>query len=74
VLRGGKLALFEQALAALGGLTPDEVRAALDADTPEPLARACALAGLDVAIRPVIAAHVRALNGGRPGRPPAEVA
>jgi uncharacterized protein (DUF2336 family) len=74
VLREGKLALFEQALAALGGLSPAEVRAALDAETADPLGRACALAGLDLAVRPVIAAHVRALNGGRPGRPSAEVA
>jgi uncharacterized protein (DUF2336 family) len=67
VLREGRLGLFEQALATLAGATPDTVRQALDADTPEALMQACAAGGVDRSVMPAIAARVRELNGGRPG-------
>jgi uncharacterized protein (DUF2336 family) len=71
VLREGRLGLFEHALATLGGLSAETVRQACDAETPEPLMRACAAGGLDRAVAPAVAARVRELNGGRPGAGPA---
>ena len=67
VLREGRLGLFEHALATLGGLSAETVREACDAESPEPLMRACAAGGVDRSVVPAIAARVRELNGGRPG-------
>jgi uncharacterized protein (DUF2336 family) len=71
VLREGRLGLFEHALATLGGLSAETVREACDAESPEPLMRACAAGGVDRSVVPAIAARVRELNGGRPGAGPA---
>ena len=66
-LRDGKLTLFGIALAELGEFTADQVRTALDADTPELLALACAAVGVDRSAFPSILALLRPLNHGRPG-------
>jgi uncharacterized protein (DUF2336 family) len=66
-LRDGKLTLFTIALAELGGFTTDEVRVALDADTPELLSLACAAVGVDKGAMPSLLTLVRSLNGARPG-------
>jgi len=66
-LREGRLSLFAHALATLGRCEVSEVRAAMDAPTPEPLALACTAVGLDRGAFPTILSLVRALNGGRPG-------
>ena len=66
-LRDGKLTLFTIALAELGDFTTDEVRQALDADTAETLALACAAVGVDRSALPSLVSLVRALNGNRPG-------
>jgi uncharacterized protein (DUF2336 family) len=70
VLREGKLTMFEHALAALSGLPHQEVRAALDAESAGPLVRACAAAGIDRSVVPLILAEVRRLNAHRPGDAP----
>lgn len=66
-VREGRLALFIQALATLGGFTVGQVRAALNAATPEPLYYACAAVGIDRAVFPPLLDEVRRLNGGPPG-------
>lgn len=70
-LRQGRLRVFQQALATLGGVPADAVLEASQADDPAPLALACAATGVDRAIFPDILREVRALNGGRPGETPA---
>jgi len=65
-LKERKLSLFENALAALGGFAITDVRAAIDAPSPEPLALACAAVGIDRIVFPTVLGHVRELNGGRP--------
>ena len=65
-LKEGKLSLFENALAVLGGFSVRDVRAALDAASPEPLALACAAVGIDRVVFPSLLSLVRELNGGRP--------
>ena len=67
VLREGKLTLFEHALAALAGLSHQEVRARFDAAEPGSLADACTAAGLDRSVFPLVLSKVRDLNAGRPG-------
>ncbi len=67
-LRDGKLMLFTIALAELGGFTTDEIRHALDADSAEPLALACAAVGVDRSALASLLALVRPLNRNRPGR------
>ena len=67
-LRENKLTLFTIALAGLGEFTTDDVREALDADGPDPLALACAAAGVDRGALPTVLFLVRQLNNGRPGR------
>ncbi|HKR87272.1 MAG TPA: DUF2336 domain-containing protein [Phenylobacterium sp.] len=66
-LREGRLSLFAAALSKLGGLSPEQVRLALDAATPDPLQQACAAIGIDRSAFPSILLMVRGLNGGRPG-------
>ncbi|CAN7284827.1 DUF2336 domain-containing protein [Phenylobacterium sp. LjRoot219] len=65
-LREGRLSLFAAALAKLGDVSLDQVHAALDADTPEALQRACADVGIDRSAFPTILQLVRGLNAGRP--------
>ena len=65
-LKERKLTLFENALAALGGFSTADVRAAIDAPTPEPLALACAAVGIDRVVFPTVLSLVRELNAGRP--------
>ncbi|MBX7249326.1 MAG: DUF2336 domain-containing protein [Caulobacteraceae bacterium] len=65
-LKERKLTLFENALAALGGFSVADVRAAIDAPSPEPLALACAAVGIDRIVFPTLLGLVRELNGGRP--------
>jgi uncharacterized protein (DUF2336 family) len=65
-LKERKLSLFENALASLGGFAPSDVRAAIDAPSPEPLALACSAVGIDRIVFPTVLALVRELNAGRP--------
>jgi uncharacterized protein (DUF2336 family) len=67
VLREGRLALFEHALAALTDKPHQQVREAFDAPEPGPLADACEAAGMDRSVTPLVLSLVRALNEGRPG-------
>lgn len=64
--REGRISLFENALAVLGGYPVDMVRQAVMADTAEALALACASVGIDRAAFPSMLAEVRARSGGRP--------
>ena len=66
-LRDGKLTLFTLALAELGGFSTDEVRQAMDADSPDLLSLACAAVGVDRGAFPSLLGLVRNLNAGRPG-------
>ena len=65
-LKERKLSLFENALAVLGGFSVHDVRTALEATSPEPLALACASVGIDRVVFPTLLSLVRELNGGRP--------
>ena len=66
-LREGRLGLFEAALARLTTLPAPMIAASLHADSPEPLALACAAAGLDRGAFPTVLALVRQETGGSPG-------
>ncbi len=67
-LRDGKLTLFTIALAELGEFTTDQVRQAMDEDSAESLALACAAVGVDRSALASLIGRVRALNQDRPGR------
>ena len=67
VLRERRLPLFLFALARLGRFDVRQVRRAIDSNRPELLALACSAVGIDRSVFPTILAHVRELNGGRPG-------
>jgi uncharacterized protein (DUF2336 family) len=67
VLRERRLPLFLFALARLGRFDIRQVRRAVDSNRPELLALACSAVGIDRSVFPTILAHVRELNGGRPG-------
>lgn len=66
-IRERRLGLFVHGLAALGGFTANQVRAALSGGTPEALYYACAAVGIDRAVFPAVLTEIRALNGGPPG-------
>lgn len=66
-LREQRLSLFEQALGQLGGFSPAQVRAAINAPTAEPLFLACMAVGLDKAVFASLLVELRKLNGARPG-------
>lgn len=66
-LKERKLSLFEQALAMLGGFSVEEVRSAVGAPSPAPLALACSAVGIDRIVFPSVLAMVQDLNGGKPG-------
>lgn len=70
VLRERRLPLFLFALARLGRFDVRQVRRAIDSNRPELLALACSAVGIDRSVFPTILAHVRELNGGRPGGGP----
>jgi uncharacterized protein (DUF2336 family) len=70
VLRERRLPLFVFALARLGRFDVRQVRRAIDSNRPELLALACSAVGIDRSVFPTILAHVRELNGGRPGGGP----
>jgi uncharacterized protein (DUF2336 family) len=65
-LREGRLSLFTAALAKLRDMELCQVRAILDAETPDGLRLACAEVGIDRSVFPTILQMVRQLNGGRP--------
>ncbi len=66
-VREKRLSLFVHGLAALGGFTVGQVRAALSAPTPEALYYACAAVGIDRAVFPTLVAELRKLNNALPG-------
>lgn len=64
--REGRVSLFENALAVLGGYPVDMVRRAVASDTAERLALACASVGIDRAAFPSMLAEIRARSAGFP--------
>jgi uncharacterized protein (DUF2336 family) len=66
VLKERRLALFQIALAKLGGFSLPAVKRACDAADTEALALACATVGVDRAVFPALVEMLRALNEGRP--------
>ena len=68
-LNEGKLGLFMTALAALAGVSTEDVRSALDAEQPDTLLVICTLSGLDKGAFPSVLNMVRRLNAGRPAGP-----
>lgn len=66
--REGRLSLFENALAMLGGYAITDVRRATGApDSPAALAMACNSVGIDRVVFPTLIAAIRKQNGGLPG-------
>jgi len=65
-LNEGKLGLFMTALAALAGVSTEDVRAAIDAEQPDTLLVICTLSGIDKGAFPSLLNMVRRLNEGRP--------
>jgi hypothetical protein len=65
-LNEGKLGLFMTALAALAGVSTEDVRAAIDAEQPDTLLVICTLSGIDKGAFPSLLSMVRRLNEGRP--------
>lgn len=61
-IREKRLSLFEHALAALGGFTLAQVRAAVWRDTPDALFLACSAVGIDRAVFPAILEEIRKLT------------
>ena len=68
-LREGRLSLFEQALALLGGFSLAQVQGATRAKNPDALYLACAAVGVDRAVFSAILADLQRLTGGRPSDP-----
>lgn len=66
-IREKRLSLFAHGLAALGGFTVSQARAALAAPTPEALYYACAAVGIDRAVFPTLLVELRKLNDSLPG-------
>jgi len=64
-LNEGKLGLFMTALAALAGVSTEDVRSAIDAEQPDTLLVICSLAGIDKGAFPSILSMVRRLNTSR---------
>ncbi len=65
-LREGRRSLFVQALSALSGFSPDDVRLAMTGERPELLAYACVAVGLDRGAFPALLEGVRVLSDGAP--------
>jgi uncharacterized protein (DUF2336 family) len=66
-IREKRLSLFAHGLAALGGFSVSQTRAALTAPTPEALYYACAAVGIDRAVFPTLLVELRKLNDSLPG-------
>lgn len=66
-LREKRLSLFVSVLATLGRFDPADVRKAIQSDSPELLALACASIGLDRTAFPTLLDLLRDINRGRPG-------
>lgn len=66
-IREKRLSLFEHGLAALGGFTIAQVRAAIARPTPDALLLACTAVGIDRAVFPAILEEIRKLTNGFPG-------
>ena len=66
-IREKRLSLFEHGLAALGGFTIAQVRAAVMRPTPEALFLACTAVGIDRAVFSAILEDIRKLTRGSPG-------
>ncbi|CAN5190599.1 DUF2336 domain-containing protein [soil metagenome] len=66
-IREKRLTLFEHGLAALGGFTVTQVRAAVARPTPDALFLACNAVGIDRAVFPAILDEIRKLTKGLPG-------
>jgi uncharacterized protein (DUF2336 family) len=64
--REGRISLFENALAILGGYSVQDVRKAVTAPAPELLALACASVGIDRAVFPSMLAEIRIRTNGFP--------
>ncbi len=69
-IREKRLTLFEHGLAALGGFTIAQVRAAVMRQTPDALFLACNAVGIDRAVFPAILEEVRKMTKGSPGDAP----
>jgi uncharacterized protein (DUF2336 family) len=65
-LNEGKLGLFMTALAALAGVSTEDVRTAIDSEQPDTLLVICTLSGIDKGAFPSLLSMVRRLNEGRP--------
>lgn len=65
--REGRISLFENALAVLGGYSVQDVRRAVASADAELLALACASVGIDRAVFPSMLVEVRIRTGGSPG-------
>lgn len=65
-LRENRRTLFEYALASLGELPLDQVRAAVLSDTPQPLYLACVAVGIDRSVFVSLLDDLRRLTGGWP--------
>ncbi|WP_292258572.1 DUF2336 domain-containing protein [Brevundimonas sp.] len=66
-VREGRRTLFEHALAAIGEFPLDQIRAAVTAETPQPLYLACVAAGIDRTAFLSLLTDLRRLTDGRPG-------
>lgn len=64
--REGRISLFENALAVLGGFSVQDVRRAVASDNAELLALACASVGIDRAVFPSMLVEIRIRTGGNP--------
>jgi uncharacterized protein (DUF2336 family) len=65
-LNEGKLGLFVTALAALAGVSTEDVRSAIKSEQPDTLLVICSLSGIDKGAFPSMLSMVRRLNDGRP--------
>lgn len=66
-VRERRLGLFAHGLAALSRESTEDIRRALNAETPEALFYACAAVGIDRAVFPALLTEIRLLNQRRPG-------
>lgn len=67
--REGRISLFENALAVLGGYPIQAIRRAVASDNAELLALACASVGIDRAVFPSMLVEVRLRSANHPGTP-----
>lgn len=72
--REGRISLFENALAVLGGYSIQSVRRAVASENAELLALACASIGIDRAVFPSMLVEIRLRSGNRPGSPSKDAA